>query len=66
MDTLEFELGTIQQNQIWGYCPNCYAALTEDNCIDPDNDTFECGRCDETCHVSYILRLDELPPGETQ
>jgi hypothetical protein len=62
-DALELELGTRQQRQIWGYCPNCFAALEENDCIDPDNDTFECVRCDETFHVSDILRPDELETG---
>jgi hypothetical protein len=57
---LELELGTIQESQVWGYCPNCYRALTENDCIDPDNDTFECGRCDETSHVSSMVTPEEF------
>lgn len=46
--------------QLWGYCSFCGSALYEDDCIDPDNDTFECGQCDTTFHCSEIVTPEDL------
>ncbi len=49
---------------IWGYCPYCEEYIYECDCIDHDNDIFECDYCQERLHCSEIISLEQY--GQTR